>query len=221
MAGKRILALDPGTKRMGVALSDELGWTAQPLETYERRTLEADVAHIQDLVRRHEVREVVMGMPFHMSGQTGSFGKQVQEFMHQLEQALPVPVIPWDERLTTRSAEALLIEANVSRKRERGRLTGSQRRSCCKTIWKAGPCQIRLLPTEAYDACADAVAVDCHGLRVWSRGLCWIPIGAVDVQATRAAHKHAGARCAPHSCHPRWRDPSSGRNPTRTRTSHT
>ena len=120
MAGKRILALDPGTKRMGVALSDELGWTAQPLETYERRTLEADVAHIQDLVRRHEVREVVMGMPFHMSGQTGSFGKQVQEFMHQLEQALPVPVIPWDERLTTRSAEALLIEANVSRKKRKG-----------------------------------------------------------------------------------------------------
>src|SRR6185436_14054730 len=120
MPATRILALDPGTKRMGVALSDELGWTAQPLETYERRTLAADVAHIQDLVRRHEVREVTMGMPFHMNGQVGQQAKQVQEFIHELEQVLSVPVIPWDERLTTCSAEALLIEANVSRKKRKG-----------------------------------------------------------------------------------------------------
>jgi len=105
---------------MGVALSDELGWTAQPLETYERRSLSADLAHVQDLVRRHEVYEVIMGMPLHMSGEAGQQAKQVENFMHQLEQVLAVPVIPWDERLTTRSAEALLIEANVSRKKRKG-----------------------------------------------------------------------------------------------------
>jgi len=90
------------------------------LETYERRSLAADVAHIQELVRQHEVREVIMGMPFHMSGQVGPQAKLAQDFMHELEQVLPVPVIPWDERLTTRSAEALLIEANVSRKKRKG-----------------------------------------------------------------------------------------------------
>lgn len=120
MIGKRILALDPGSKRMGVALSDELGWTAQPLETYERRSVEADVAHIQDLVRQHDVREVVMGMPFHMNGQVGPEAKHVQKFMVALEQALSVPVIAWDERLTTKEAEDILIAANVSRKKRKG-----------------------------------------------------------------------------------------------------
>jgi putative Holliday junction resolvase len=118
--GKRILALDPGSKRMGVALSDELGWTAQPLETYERRSLAADVAHIQDLVRRHEVRAVVMGMPLHMSGRAGAEADRVQSFMEVLGQALNVPVVAWDERLTTKSAEDLLIAANVSRKKRKG-----------------------------------------------------------------------------------------------------
>jgi putative Holliday junction resolvase len=120
MIGKRILALDPGSKRMGVALSDELGWTAQPLETYERRSVEADVAHIQDLVRQHDVREVVMGMPLHMNGQVGSEAKHVQKFMVTLERALSVPVIAWDERLTTKEAEDILIAANVSRKKRKG-----------------------------------------------------------------------------------------------------
>ena len=120
MTGKRIMALDPGTKRMGVALSDELGWTAQPLETYERKSLAADVAHIQDLVQRHEVGEVVMGMPFHMSGHAGTEAKRAQEFIDTLGQALSVPVIAWDERLTTKEAEDLLIAANVSRKKRRG-----------------------------------------------------------------------------------------------------
>ena len=60
MPGSRILALDYGTKRIGVALSDELGWTAQPLETFERRTLDRDVTHIASLVGAHEVGQVVL-----------------------------------------------------------------------------------------------------------------------------------------------------------------
>jgi putative Holliday junction resolvase len=120
MSGKRILALDPGSKRMGVALSDELGWTAQPLETYERRSLAADVAHVQDLVQRHEVREVIMGMPLHMNGQAGIQAQRVQEFIDSLEPVLNVPIIAWDERLTTKSAEDVLIAANVSRKKRKG-----------------------------------------------------------------------------------------------------
>ncbi len=120
MAGKRILALDPGTKRIGVALSDELGWFAQPLETYERRTVERDVAHIQRLVERHEVREVVMGLPLRLDGAAGPQAEAVRRLVQSLERTLTVPVIVWDERLTTKSAERLLIEADVSRRKRRG-----------------------------------------------------------------------------------------------------
>ncbi|WP_447977003.1 Holliday junction resolvase RuvX [Candidatus Nitrospira bockiana] len=119
-ATKRILALDPGTKRIGVAISDELGWIAQPLETFECRSPEQDVRHIQDLVRRHDVDRVIMGMPFRMDGRRGPEAERVQVFKDELERVLEVPVIAWDERLTTKSAESLLIEANVSRKKRRG-----------------------------------------------------------------------------------------------------
>lgn len=120
MSGTRVLALDPGTKRFGVALSDELGWTAQPLETYERRSLDADVAYIQELVRVHNVRRVVMGLPLRLDGRVGPEAEEAQRLTEALERALPVPVVTWDERFTTKSAEQILIEANVSRKKRRG-----------------------------------------------------------------------------------------------------
>ena len=117
---QRILALDPGTKRIGVAVSDEMGWIAQPLETFTRRSLEADIAHIQTLVQQHDVREVVMGLPLRLSGRIGPEAEGVQRFMATLEQRLQIPIIAWDERLTSKSAEDLLIEANVSRKKRKG-----------------------------------------------------------------------------------------------------
>lgn len=120
MPGRRILALDPGTKRIGIALSDELCWTAQPLETYARRSIEADVAHIQRLVRLHDVCEVVTGMPLRLHGGAGPEAKAVREFIEQLEKVLAVPVIAWDERFTSKAAEQMLIQANVSRKKRRG-----------------------------------------------------------------------------------------------------
>jgi putative Holliday junction resolvase len=120
MAATRILALDPGTKRIGVALSDELGWTAQPLETFERKSPEADAAHIKDLVRRHDVREIVMGMPVHLSGRMGPAAQSAQRFLEMIQSAVEVPVVAWDERLTTKAAEQLLIDADVSRKKRKG-----------------------------------------------------------------------------------------------------
>ena len=120
MTGTRILALDPGTKRIGVALSDELCWIAQPLETYERRSLEADIAHIQQLVRQHNVGRVVMGLPLQLDGRVGVQAEAVQRLIETLQRTLSVPVIAWDERLTTKSAEQMLIEADVSRKKRKG-----------------------------------------------------------------------------------------------------
>ena len=120
MEGTRILALDHGTKRIGVALSDEMGWTGQPLETYRRRTLEADLKHIDHLVREHNVAEVVIGMPFRLDGGIGPAAQLVQEFVKRLEAVLTVPVTTWDERMTTKAAEDLLIAADVSRKKRKG-----------------------------------------------------------------------------------------------------
>jgi len=120
MAATRILALDPGTKRIGFALSDELGWTAQPLETFERKSLAADVAHIRELVRRHDVREIVIGMPVQLNGRLGPAAQSAQQFLEAVQAAVGIPVIAWDERLTTKAAEQMLIEADVSRKKRKG-----------------------------------------------------------------------------------------------------
>lgn len=118
--GKRILALDYGTVRIGVALSDELGWTAQPLETLKRRTLDRDIVHIASLVQAHEVRQVLLGFPLQLDGREGPAIQAMREFQARLEAGVSVPVILWDERLTTKSAEDLLIAADVSRKKRKG-----------------------------------------------------------------------------------------------------
>jgi putative holliday junction resolvase len=120
MSASRIMALDPGTKRIGVALSDEMGWFAQPLETFERRSLDADVAHIAELIQRHDVNRIVMGMPIRLDGTLGPAAAQAQAFIARLEQSLSVPIVAWDERLTTKAAEDVLIQANVSRRKRKG-----------------------------------------------------------------------------------------------------
>lgn len=117
---RRTLALDHGTKRIGVALSDELGWTAQPLETYERQTLDQDIAHIVDLVKIHDVGKVVLGLPLRLNGEEGLAVQAVHQFLERLADALPVPVVTWDERLTTADATELLIAADVGWKKRKG-----------------------------------------------------------------------------------------------------
>lgn len=116
----RILALDPGTKRIGVAVSDEMGWIAQPLETFERRSIEEDVAHIRELVLRHDVNQIVLGLPLRLHGQAGPEAENVRRFIERLEQDLKIPIVAWDERLTSKSAEDMLIGAGVSRKKRKG-----------------------------------------------------------------------------------------------------
>jgi len=95
-------------------------WIAQPLETFERRTLDADVAHIGKLIRDHDVGQVIMGMPLRLDGRMGPEAEQVEKFKAYLEEALSISVVAWDERLTSKSAEALLIEADVSRRKRKG-----------------------------------------------------------------------------------------------------
>ncbi|MBX3332534.1 MAG: Holliday junction resolvase RuvX [Nitrospira sp.] len=116
----RILALDYGTKRIGVALSDELKWTAQPLETFERRALEWDIAHVAGLVTAHDVERVVLGFPLQLDGREGPAVLAMRAFAEKLEAGISVPIVLWDERMTTKAAEDLLIAADVSRKKRKG-----------------------------------------------------------------------------------------------------
>lgn len=115
----RRLGLDYGDRRIGVAMSDELGWTAQGLEVIRRTNAEADLARIADLVREHGVKEVVVGLPKNMDGSIGPRGEICMAFAERLRGKLDVPVVLWDERLSTVSAERTLIEADVSRKKRK------------------------------------------------------------------------------------------------------
>ena len=116
----RILGLDFGTKRIGVAISDELLITAQGMETLERKDLKRDLDAISGTIRDNNVSEVVVGLPLNMDGSYSAKTKEVVEFMDNLSKAISVPVKTWDERMTTMQAERALLEGDMSRaKRKR------------------------------------------------------------------------------------------------------
>jgi conserved hypothetical protein TIGR00250 len=110
----RILALDVGRKRIGLALSDPLGITAQGLPTYERTNLRADLDALASLAAARGVRRFLVGHPLHMSGREGRQCGYVREFAARLEQRTGIPVELRDERLTTVEAQRVLRESGVS-----------------------------------------------------------------------------------------------------------
>ena len=111
----RIMALDVGSKRIGVALSDPLKITAQGLQTFQRTTLEEDVKGLWQLIDEHEVSQLVVGLPKNMDGTIGFKAEEVQQFIADLTAERKIEIIWIDERLTTVSAERVLLEADVSR----------------------------------------------------------------------------------------------------------
>jgi putative Holliday junction resolvase len=115
----RILALDVGGKRIGLAVSDPLGITAQGLEVLTRQDPETDLARLTEVARKWGVQEIVLGLPRHMDGRPGAAVPAILELARQLQEALGVEVTTWDERLTTAEAERVLISADVSRRRRR------------------------------------------------------------------------------------------------------
>ncbi len=115
----RIMGLDVGEKRIGIAISDPMGWTAQGHSVLQRSVLEADVKNIGQLCQDYEVEKIVMGLPLNMDGSIGPKVLEVQEFARSLETALAIEVAYWDERLSTKSAERVLIEADLSRRRRK------------------------------------------------------------------------------------------------------
>lgn len=118
----RALGLDVGTKTIGVALSDELGWTAQGLETIRRSEEEPDqdFLTIKRMVEQYDVHTIILGMPKNMNGTIGPSGERSEQFAEQLQTYVPdCELKMWDERLTTVAAEKMLISADVSRKKRK------------------------------------------------------------------------------------------------------
>jgi putative holliday junction resolvase len=115
----RILALDVGEKRIGLAVSDPLGITAQGLEVLTRRDPQTDLARLVEVARKWGVQEIVLGLPRHMDGRPGKAVPVILELARQLVEALGVKVATWDERLTSVEAERVLIQADLSRRRRR------------------------------------------------------------------------------------------------------
>lgn len=110
----RVLGLDVGSRRIGVAVSDPLGITAQGLDTLQRTTKRQDFEHLQRVIQEYDVREIVVGLPLRMSGAEGIQSDKMQVFAEELRKRFRLPVHLWDERLTSVEANRLLRETELS-----------------------------------------------------------------------------------------------------------
>jgi len=116
----RVIALDVGEKRIGVAVSDALNMTAQGLETIRRDDRDSALNRIKDLVRELSVSTIIVGIPYNMNGTKGPSAKMTEEFAELLKKEIPVTIEMVDERLTTAQGQRVLLEADVSRKKRKG-----------------------------------------------------------------------------------------------------
>jgi putative holliday junction resolvase len=115
----RILAIDHGSKRMGIAVSDELQMIAQPLEFVSAEPVEKFFERLGQIIAEKEVGLIVIGVPRNMDGTYGPAATKVQEFVTKLKTAVTVPIKSWDERLTSVQANRYLIEADVRRSKRK------------------------------------------------------------------------------------------------------
>ncbi|BCV25186.1 Holliday junction resolvase RuvX [Gelria sp. Kuro-4] len=115
----RVMGLDVGTATIGVAVSDELGYTAQGVEVIRRTGLKTDLERLGELARAYQVESVVVGIPRNMNGTYGPAAEEVRRFAQEIKKRLGLPLYEEDERLTTVAAERALLEADLSRRRRR------------------------------------------------------------------------------------------------------
>ena len=120
----RILGLDVGERRVGIAISDPTGTVVRPLQTLVRGSREEDFAVVAALVAEHDVGLVVVGQPLSLNGTEGPQARRVARYMEALATRLPVPVVPWDERFTTVAAHEILRQSRGKKKRQRARAGG-------------------------------------------------------------------------------------------------
>jgi putative holliday junction resolvase len=111
---QRVLGLDVGARRIGLAVTDPLGITAQGLETLERKNKKHDFAYLNRILREYAVKEIVVGLPLRMSGQEGTQSEKIRIFAEELEKKFGLPVHFWDERLTSAEANRFLRDSELS-----------------------------------------------------------------------------------------------------------
>ena len=124
---KRLMGLDYGSKTIGVAISDELGMTVQPIETIERsgeNKLRKSLARISEIVKEKNIQKIVVGLPVNMNGRRGERAARTLEFVKKLKTRVDIPIVMQDERLTTVEADEILSESGV-KKEERKRYIDS------------------------------------------------------------------------------------------------
>ena len=121
MMEKRILALDVGDRRIGMAMSDLLGWTAQPLYTIHRTKDEEDLGKIVEVIKQYDIGTIVCGLPKNMDSTVGFQGEKTMQFVEQLQQLIPpeIKVVFQDERLSTKLAKQVMHTSGVKKKNKK------------------------------------------------------------------------------------------------------
>ena len=115
----RILCLDVGDKKIGIAVSDPTGIIAQGVKLYRRDVIRKDMAELKKIVDEYEVNEIVIGLPKDLSGEIGKKAKEIMVFSEEVKKHITLPVILWDERFSTNEAHQIFEMANVSHKKRR------------------------------------------------------------------------------------------------------
>ncbi|HSE83052.1 MAG TPA: Holliday junction resolvase RuvX [Thermodesulfobacteriota bacterium] len=115
----RILALDVGTKTIGVAVSDELGIAAHGVTTIKRTELKRDLETLRKIIDEYNPSEILVGIPYNSDGTVSKRGKEILKFAEKLKKTFPIPVEFWDESFSTVRAEEVLLEADLSRRKRK------------------------------------------------------------------------------------------------------
>jgi putative Holliday junction resolvase len=115
----RIMGLDIGTRTIGIAISDELGITAQGLKTLRRKSMEEDFKEIAAIIRQFEIEKIIVGLPQNMDGTLGRQAEKVLKWTEALRDKIEISVATWDERLSTVGASRVLLEADLSRRKRK------------------------------------------------------------------------------------------------------
>ena len=115
----RTISLDIGTKTIGIAVSDELGITANGVCTIHRENEKKDLAQLRDIIERYSPREILVGIPYNQDGSLGNRAKGIKRFSERIQNSLGLPVRYWDESFSTKTAEKTLIDAGMGRKKRK------------------------------------------------------------------------------------------------------
>jgi putative Holliday junction resolvase len=115
----RILGIDYGDSRVGIAISDPMGWTAQGLETVRNQSMSNVINRIIELIKEYEIKKIVIGFPKNMNGSVGPRGELTLSFVEELKKEVNIDIVLWDERLTTVAAHKVLNETNVRGKKRK------------------------------------------------------------------------------------------------------